>query len=111
MRESSRLTITPCRSGAANSRISASGDIAHLAHIGGVVVAVLWLWGKPIWGRIGASFADADMKRRRQRSVEEQEEMDRLLAKVHREGIHALSAQEKKFMKKMSKHYREPQGK
>ncbi len=86
----------------------AGGNVAHLAHIGGIAVSVLWLWGKPIWGRIGASIAGADMERRRRRSVSEQQDMDRILAKVHREGIHALSAQEKKFMKKMSKHYREP---
>ena len=85
-----------------------SDGIAHLGHLGGIVVSLLWLWGRPVWGRLTAGMTQARMARRQRRSAQEQTEMDRLLEKVHREGTHALNAQEKRFMKMMSERYREP---
>jgi len=88
--------------------MSSQGDVAHLAHLGGVVVAAAWIWGRPVWGRLTAGVAHAGMERRRQRSAQERQEMDRILTKVHQEGIHSLRPGEKRFLKKMSKQYREP---
>jgi len=85
--------------------LGGGGGIAHLAHLGGIVVAAAWIWGGPVWARRGAGFQEAGRERQRKRSADEQAEMDRILAKVHEEGIHSLSGSEKRFLNRMSKRY------
>jgi len=96
------------------------GDVAYWAHLGGMLVAFLYLRARPLGARLlgllGAAWPahgpgqsrDADRPARRgHRSPEEQAELDRILEKVHREGITSLSNQERDFLTVCSRKYRD----
>ncbi|HUW55745.1 MAG TPA: rhomboid family intramembrane serine protease [Planctomycetota bacterium] len=91
--------------------VSLLGDradgVAHWAHLGGMAVGYLWVKGRPL-GRSLLAFWGA---RRRmmdvRRSAAEQAELDRILEKVHRDGISSLSNQERDFLNLMSRKYRD----
>lgn len=90
--------------------LSGSGRIAYLAHLGGIAVAVAWIYGQPVWRRFGTVVVRSHSLRERRRGRREagdQEEMDRILAKVHQEGIHSLSSGERRFLQKMSRQLRQ----
>jgi len=75
---------------------------AHYVHLGGALYGFLaarkgWLWKDPI-SRLEARRAIA----REERRVSDEERMDELLAKIHREGLNALSRGEKEFLRRMS---------
>ncbi|MEM7310506.1 MAG: rhomboid family intramembrane serine protease [Planctomycetota bacterium] len=80
----------------------ASG-VASFAHLSGAAVGFLavrkgWIWSDPV------ATIEKVRERRAEESAEEQRErLDKLLEKIHREGIGALSSREKAFLKKMSR--------
>lgn len=84
------------------------GGIAHAAHLGGALYG--WLHHK--FGGVERLFAWADRQaerrrrsRQQRRDVEDAElrrEVDRILDKVNREGMSALSGEEKRFLKSAS---------
>lgn len=78
-------------------------NVASMAHLTGAAfgfaaVRAGWIWHDPI-----ALFSAARARRAGESEVESRERLDRLLAKIGREGIGALSGREKAFLKKMSK--------
>ena len=83
------------------------GHIAHWAHLGGIAVGYLFVKGRPLAGKFltywGARQQMMDVKR----SAAEQAELDRILEKVHREGISSLSNQERDFLNLMSRKYQD----
>lgn len=93
--------------GAINS--SGGGGVAHSAHLGGALYG--WLFYRygggleKIFGAIDR-YADAHKEKRRQtrdrRDAEMRKEVDRILDKVNREGMAALSDQERRFLKEAS---------
>jgi membrane associated rhomboid family serine protease len=79
------------------------GGIAYMVHLGGagfgyLAVKKSWIWKDPIEAR--ARKRDVEVTVRVQR---DDQRMDELLAKIHREGMNGLSRQEKEFLKRMSK--------
>jgi membrane associated rhomboid family serine protease len=86
---------------------SAESGVAHWAHVGGMVVGVLYVKLIPAAQWAGRRLAGFRIPRPRLheegRSPGEQAEMDRILEKVHREGITALTNQERDFLTRMSK--------
>lgn len=76
--------------------------VAHWAHLGGALFGGLVAWRGWIWIDWGDRFA----KRREARQVEsrqnDDQRLDELLDKVHREGIQALSKRERDFLNRMS---------
>ncbi|MCZ6598006.1 MAG: rhomboid family intramembrane serine protease [Planctomycetota bacterium] len=76
--------------------------VASLAHLTGAAFGFLavrkgWIWRDPVAG----------LERVRERNIAEQaatdqERLDELLRRIHREGIGSLSAREKAFLKRMS---------
>lgn len=80
-----------------------SDPTAFFAHLGGALFGFVaakrgWIWRDP--------FADVQqrLEARRERSqAEDQERVDELLAKIHRDGIQSLTAREKAFLKRVSK--------
>jgi membrane associated rhomboid family serine protease len=96
------------------------GGVAHWAHLGGMLVAFLYLLARPfgtrlldLWGAVRPGHGpgqsrDADRPARRdRRSPAEQAELDRILEKVHRDGITSLSNQERDFLSVCSRKYRD----
>lgn len=76
--------------------------IAHWAHLGGALFGGLVAWRGWIWIDWGERFAkQREVKQVEQRRTEDQR-LDELLAKVHREGIQSLSKSERDFLNRMS---------
>lgn len=84
-------------------RYGASDGVAYMVHLGGAAVGYLgarkgWIWRDPL---------EAAARKRRaveaEKQVRDDARMDELLAKIHREGMNALSRQEREFLKRMSK--------
>jgi membrane associated rhomboid family serine protease len=84
------------------------GDgIAHWAHLGGMVVAFLYLKSRPAGARLLDLFRAGRRVMRERRSAVLETELDRILEKVHRDGITALTNQERDFLNVMSRKYRD----
>lgn len=81
---------------------SADGGVARFAHLSGALfgyVAVKrgWVWRDPV------QEVDAWRERRaEEQEATDAERLDELLVKIKREGIHALSARERDFLKRVS---------
>jgi len=82
--------------------------VAHAAHVGGMVVGFIWVkWGHRL--------AQAIPRRPRRDSGpffsrgsgRDQEELDRILDKVHREGVGSLTTREKMFLQEMGGRFRD----
>ena len=81
----------------------AAGNVAYLAHVSGAAWGFLavkqgWIWKDPV-----ARLESWREERVEQRGAHDQAEVDRLLAKIHKEGIGSLSAREKAVLKRASK--------
>lgn len=95
------------------------GGIAHWGHVGGMVYAFTYLWilprlgwrlhlpGWPSLSRWAERRRAARELRRGREHARVQEELDRILAKVHQEGLGSLSDAERRFLQKVSKRYRD----
>jgi len=93
--------------------------IAHWGHLGGMAYAFVYLYLFPRWGvqvrlpRWLSSPASGwserwqrrQAQRRAYRKAAIQEELDRILAKVHQEGLPSLTDSERRFLKKVSKRF------
>jgi membrane associated rhomboid family serine protease len=77
-------------------------NVASFAHLTGAAFGFLavrksWIWRDPL------AAAEGWRERRTEaRAASDEEELDALLAKINREGIHALSARERAFLKRVS---------
>ena len=78
-------------------------DLSDAAHLGGMIAAGLWIWGLP---RLRQRLSSARTKRSRgawerklKRQADEQAEIDRILEKIHQQGIGSLSAKEKRTLR------------
>ncbi len=85
----------------------AGPGIAHWAHLGGMAVGFLFIKGQPLGGKLSRLWEARRRLMREQRTAAEQAELDRILEKVHREGITSLSNQERDFLNLMSKKYQD----
>jgi rhomboid family protein len=79
------------------------GDgVAHLVHLGGIAygfgaVKLGWIWRDPIQLVLARRAIAAEERR-----AGDSAEMDRLLGKIHREGMSALTRRERAFLKRVS---------
>ncbi len=80
--------------------------VAHLAHIGGALWGLAFLRARPWWEKFmitqkqRRAAGEADKYRRKRRRIDE------LLDKINREGIASLTDEERDFLKKASRDYR-----
>jgi membrane associated rhomboid family serine protease len=79
-------------------------NVAHAAHFGGMVVAFLWIkWGFHIADFVrGLMVTDRPAFVNRDPQAETQEE-NRILDKIHAQGIDSLTTSEKMFLQEMSR--------
>ncbi|MDP6669311.1 MAG: rhomboid family intramembrane serine protease [Candidatus Krumholzibacteria bacterium] len=84
--------------------IQGTGNIAHLAHIGGLLTGLVMM--KMGWHRKSILGIE---ERRRQREISKQKtdrnRVNAILDKVNREGIHSLTRNEKAFLESMRKRH------
>ncbi len=85
-------------------------NTAHLAHLGGALVGVLWF-------KRGDVVQQVQMKRRREKAQKDAEahsgerrEMDRILAKIQASGLGSLDKSERSFLDKRSRELRQKTG-
>ncbi len=82
---------------------SFGGNLSDAAHLGGLAFG--WfaplIYVKYLTG-LRQRFADANLRRQRQAEVDEQQEIDRILEKVSRQGMHSLSGREKRTLARAS---------
>lgn len=84
--------------------IQGTGNIAHLAHIGGLLTGIVLF--KSGWYRSSyLSFSDMKRKREVSRRQRERELVNEILDKVSSQGIHSLTKTEREFLEKMRKHH------
>jgi membrane associated rhomboid family serine protease len=76
---------------------NAGGDAAHL---GGAVAGAAYILLLPSWGRLTMKLRAGSWEKRMEQSHRLQIEVDRILAKVHRQGLHSLTAAEKRILKR-----------
>ena len=84
--------------------------VAHAAHFGGMVLGFVWIkWGYRIWAALGR-------RRSRQRDAgaffrrdvdRDRAELDRILKKIHEEGVGSLTTREKMFLQEMGGRFRD----
>jgi membrane associated rhomboid family serine protease len=84
--------------------------VARFAHLGGLLVGYIYIkrerWVYPVKRRAGslrAGMADARAARERARGAKAKREMDRILDKINSEGMDALTARERDFLKRQSR--------
>jgi len=95
--------------------IYSGGFWSHVAHLGGAVMGALWVWVIP---RMQAAHKQSMQKAKRgawQRKMErqrrEEAEIDRILQKVHEQGIGSLSAKEKRTLQDATRRQQEEDSK
>lgn len=79
-----------------------ASDAASFAHLTGALFGFLavrrrWIWRDPL-----AEVEDWRERREHERGASDEAQLDELLAKIAREGIHALSSRERAFLKRVS---------
>ena len=72
----------------------------HLCHLGGMATGYLWVMGKAHFGQMGIKLQKGTWEKKQQKRAQLQYEVDRILAKVHQEGIHSLTRKEKQILQK-----------
>ncbi len=83
-----------------------SEGVAHWGHLGGLAVGFLYAMAIPWTNRLRDLWGAKRARWEADRSEAENSELDRILEKVHREGITALSNQERDFLNLMSRRRR-----
>jgi len=76
---------------------NAGGEAAHFA---GMAVGAAYVLLQPRWGRFTLKVRAGSWEKKLEQSRKLQIEVDRILAKVHREGLHSLSGAEKRTLKR-----------
>ena len=79
-------------------------NVAHAAHVGGMVLGFIWIkWGS-IMDRIRAGRPEFRVARDVSPPTDEEEdEEDRILQKIHDEGLGSLTMGEKMFLQEMTR--------
>jgi membrane associated rhomboid family serine protease len=91
--------------------LSARGVVAHLTHLGGILVAIGYLQWYPSISRWLAGYDAISRERRMRKNTEKnlskrrffEEQIDPILAKISREGSAALTPREKKLLKSVAR--------
>jgi membrane associated rhomboid family serine protease len=76
---------------------NAGGEAAHFA---GMAVGAAYVLLHPKWDRVKLKVRAGSWEKRVEESRRLQIEVDRILAKVHREGLHSLTVREKRALKR-----------
>ena len=83
-------------------------DLSNAAHLGGLVFGVCGpLYGAPLIRRFSKRRHQGRIRRLVEADQEEQETVDRILQKVHDQGMNALSRSERRILKKATEHQRQ----
>ncbi|HOB73641.1 MAG TPA: rhomboid family intramembrane serine protease [Phycisphaerae bacterium] len=87
------------------------GEVCHLAGAATGIV-LFYAWGtmpriRVGSGRLSSRLQEGAWARRQREAAEEQAEVDRILAKIHSEGLNSLTRKERKTLAEATRHQRE----
>ena len=74
---------------------NAGGDLCHL---GGMATGFIWVMGRGRFGQLFAKRQESAYKRKWEQQQKLQYEVDRILAKVHEQGVQSLTRKEKQIL-------------
>jgi membrane associated rhomboid family serine protease len=74
-------------------------DLADACHLAGMVTGFLYIKGGPFWQRFQRERSQAKWEKLREDEQTDQKEVDRILEKVHQQGIQSLTGHEKKVLR------------
>lgn len=94
-----------------NCLLPSGGNVAHFAHLGGLVYGFLFIRYEPRFSQLIISWQKQQRERSERKGDELRDEVDQLLDKVNREGFKSLTKKEKAFLKNASKRFRNMQDK
>jgi membrane associated rhomboid family serine protease len=79
-------------------------NVAHAAHFGGMVVGFIWIWGGRRIGQLLRPVLRPRPTAYVERPPDEEEaELNRILDKIHREGLDGLTLRERMFLQEISR--------
>jgi membrane associated rhomboid family serine protease len=82
-------------------------DLADACHLAGMITAFLYIMASPWWQRFRSQQKVAKRESFTRKEESEQEEVDRILEKVHQHGIQSLSGHEKKVLQDATQRQRQ----
>lgn len=87
--------------------------MSDVAHLGGAAAMAVYVWVFPRlnFGQLRASAAKGAWERKMRQRVEHENEIDRVLKKIHDQGIASLTRGEKKLLEEASRRQREEERK
>ncbi len=88
---------------ATDLRFGEAGRVAYMVHLGGAIFGYLAVKRGWVWRDLIEERSRKRAIKEHERGLRDEQRMDELLAKIHREGMNALTRQEKEFLKRMSK--------
>ena len=81
-------------------------NVANAAHLGGMVVGFVWMkWGSRVAEELRWQSRRAERRPFDRTRQEEQAEMDRILQKIHDQGLDSLTTRERFFLEEMTRKY------
>ncbi len=85
----------------------AASPVAYITHLGGAAFGFLYIKARPWFNRMKKDMEFKAAIAHEEQSRSEEAELDRLLKKIHDQGLSSLSKKEREFMLKKSNDYRE----
>lgn len=76
----------------------------NLCHLGGMATGFVWLMGRGRFGQLFSKRQESAYKRKWEQQQKLQYEVDRILAKVHEQGVQSLTRKEKEILQQATEH-------
>jgi membrane associated rhomboid family serine protease len=94
-----------------NCLMPTGGNVAHFAHLGGLLYGFLFIRYEPRFSNFLISWQNQQKEKEYQKEEEVKSGVDALLDKVNRTGMKSLTRRERSYLKNASKRYRKMRGK
>ncbi len=94
-----------------NCLMPTGGNVAHFAHLGGLLYGFLFIRYEPRFSNFLISWQNQQKENEYKKEEEVKDGVDVLLDKVNRTGMKSLTRRERSYLKNASKRYRKMRGK
>ncbi len=94
-----------------NCLMPTGGNVAHFAHLGGLLYGFLFIRYEPRFSNFLISWQNQQKEKEYQKEEEVKNGVDALLDKVNRTGMKSLTRRERSYLKNASKRYRKMRSK
>lgn len=94
-----------------NCIMPTGGNVAHFAHLGGLLYGFLFIRYEPRFSNLLVSWQNQQQEKEYKKEKDIKDGVDALLDKVNRTGMKSLTRKEKSYLKNASKRYRKMRNK